>query len=201
MLLLIVAVALWSVVHSLLASLAVKHFVRHALGEVPTRAYRIAYNILAVISFGPILVLMRSLPDRTLYLAHAPWLYLILAGQGLAAIGLLVAIIQTDARALIGLRQIAGEQERSILVTDGFYRYVRHPMYLFGLLVVWLTPLMTVNMLVLYTVLSVYVFIGAYFEERRLLAEYGAAYAEYRSHTPMVVPLRFLRSRQAHMGA
>ena len=178
-----------------------QHFILHALGEAPARLYRIAYNILAVITFALILILMRSLPDRNLYVVQAPWLYVILAAQGLAALGLLVAIIQTDALALAGLRQAGGEAERSVLVTGGLYRYVRHPIYLFSLLVVWLIPVMTLNTLVVLLTLSVYVFVGAYFEERKLLADYGSAYADYRSHTPMLVPLRFVRSRHVHIGS
>jgi protein-S-isoprenylcysteine O-methyltransferase Ste14 len=201
MFLLIAAVALWGTAHSLLASQAAKRFFRHTFGEMPARLYRIAYNILSVITFAPILVLMRSLPDRTLYAVQAPWLYVILVGQGLAALGLLAAVLKTDALALIGLRQVAGEDKRSVFVTDGLYRYVRHPMYLFGLLVLWLTPVMTINILILYAALTVYVLVGAYFEETKLLAEFGEAYAEYRSHTPMIVPLRFVRSRHVHMGA
>jgi protein-S-isoprenylcysteine O-methyltransferase Ste14 len=36
--------------------------------------------------------------------------------------------------------------------------------------------------------LSAYTIIGAYFEERKLLLEFGDAYAEYRRKTPMLVP-------------
>jgi protein-S-isoprenylcysteine O-methyltransferase Ste14 len=36
--------------------------------------------------------------------------------------------------------------------------------------------------------LTVYIFVGAGFEERRLLSEFGADYASYRSQTPMILP-------------
>jgi protein-S-isoprenylcysteine O-methyltransferase Ste14 len=35
---------------------------------------------------------------------------------------------------------------------------------------------------------TVYILVGAYFEERKLLREFGAAYAEYKSKTPMLIP-------------
>jgi protein-S-isoprenylcysteine O-methyltransferase Ste14 len=35
---------------------------------------------------------------------------------------------------------------------------------------------------------TIYIFIGAYFEERKLLREYGEVYAEYKSRTPMLIP-------------
>ena len=86
MLLLVEAIALWGVVHSMLASLAVKRFIRRVFGETPARLYRLIYNAFAVLTFVPILLLMRSLPDQTLYLVPAPWMYLMLVGQALAAI-------------------------------------------------------------------------------------------------------------------
>ncbi len=193
---LILAIALWGVVHSFLASLRFKQFLRDILGEKPMRAYRFAYNLFAVVSFAPILLLMRSLPDRSLYAVPAPWMYFMLIGQGLAALALLAALLQTDALAFAGLRQISEEDKTPRLVSSGFYNVVRHPLYLFGLLFLWLTPVMTLNMLAVYISLTVYIFIGAVFEERKLAHEFGSAYAEYKSRTPMIIP--GLMHRQRH---
>lgn len=181
-------IAAWGIVHSLLASKMVKGFFSRALGSFVARFYRLLYNIFAVISFAPILLLMRISPDHTLYTVSVPWLFLMLAGQGLAALFLLIALLQTDALSFIGLRQISEGERSATLVTQGFYRLVRHPLYLFGLLFIWLTPLMTVNMLVEYISFTAYIFIGAYFEERKLLREFGEAYAGYKSRVPMIIP-------------
>jgi protein-S-isoprenylcysteine O-methyltransferase Ste14 len=37
-------------------------------------------------------------------------------------------------------------------------------------------------------VFSVYIIVGAWFEERKLLRDFGSAYAEYKSKTPMLIP-------------
>lgn len=51
---------------------------------------------------------------------------------------------------------------------------------------------MTCNLLALNLGLTAYVLIGAYFEERKLVSEFGEGYAEYRRRTPMLMPgLRF----------
>ncbi|NOY97856.1 MAG: isoprenylcysteine carboxylmethyltransferase family protein [Chloroflexi bacterium] len=187
---LILAVLGWGVVHSVLASLTTKDLLRRLLGEQTMRFYRLFYNLFAAATFLPILYLMRALPDRVLYAIPAPWLYLALAGQALAVMGEVAGVLQTDAWAFAGLRQIVSgaEAEAQELTVKGLYRWMRHPLYAFGLLFIWLTPVMTVNMLVVYIALTVYIVAGAYFEERRLLREFGDAYAEYRTVTPMFIP-------------
>jgi protein-S-isoprenylcysteine O-methyltransferase Ste14 len=47
---------------------------------------------------------------------------------------------------------------------------------------------MTFNLLALNLGLTLYIIIGAYFEERKLLLEFGGAYTEYRQKTPMLIP-------------
>jgi len=192
----ILAIAIWGIVHSILASMKFKEFLRGALGERVMVTYRFAYNIFALVSFVPIYLLTQVLPDHDLYVVSPPWMYVMLAGQGLAAVLLLFSFLQTGPLSFVGLSQFWEGEKPSMLVTDGMYRLVRHPLYLFSLLFLWLSPVMTLNQLVFYTSLTVYIFIGAYFEERKLLREFGASYAEYKSATPMVIPgLVFKRNK------
>lgn len=186
---LVLSIAIWGSVHSWLASLGVKDAVRRTFGDGAARLYRLGYNLFSVVSFVPILLLLRLLPDALLYTVPSPWVFLMLAGQLAAILCILVTLLQVDAPAFIGLRQLLGKEAPDRLVTAGFYRWVRHPLYLFGLLVLWLTPLMTLNLLVLYLSLTAYLIIGAVFEERKLLRVFGSAYAEYKARTPMIIPL------------
>ena len=82
------------------------------------------------------------------------------------------------------------------LVTNGLYRYVRHPLYTFSLLILWLSPSMSMNSVVVYAALTIYVLIGIFFEERKLLREFGQPYAQYKSVTPMLVPALKLRGNK-----
>ncbi len=186
---LIGAILLWGLVHSLLASLAVKELSARVLGQTLMRFYRLGYNLFSVVSFLPILWLMAVLPDRRVYLIPPPWMYLMITVQGGAAFLLLVGLLQTDTLSFIGLRQMFEMDSRpSALVVNGLYRYVRHPLYTAGLLFIWLTPIMAINVLALYFSLTIYIVIGAYFEERKLLQEYGQTYLSYKTSTPMFVP-------------
>ena len=191
------AVLLWGVIHSVTASLGAKDWVRHALGDTGSRFYRFAYNIFSVISFTPILWLMVAFPDRVLYRIPLPWIFLSLAGQFVAALVLVVGVLQTGVLSFLGLKQlIEGEGRKPGLVTSGLYRWVRHPLYTAGLLFIWLTPVMSQNTLVVIIAATVYIIVGALFEERKLKREFGRKYEEYRSETPMLIPgLKFERNK------
>ncbi len=185
-LILLVALALWGVVHSFLASHFAKDMIPAKIGSMDV--YRLGYNIFAVISFAPILYLMRTLPDRMLYQIASPWNILMFGGQLLAAVLLLVAVLQTDTLSFVGLRQLFEKEKSGALVTRGLYRVVRHPLYTFGLLFIWLTPTVTQNTLTVYIGATIYTLVGAYFEERKLLRDFKEVYAEYKRKTPMLIP-------------
>ena len=192
----ILSVVIWGIVHSILASAKFKEFLRGVLGERVMVAYRFAYNVFALLTFVPIYLLVIILPEHELYSVSAPWMYVMFAGQGLAAMLLLFSFLQTGPLSFVGLSQFWEGEKPSALVTGGMYRLVRHPLYLFSLLFLWLSPSMSVNNFVFYVAITVYIFIGAYFEERKLLREFGAGYAEYKSVTPMMIPgLIFKRNK------
>jgi protein-S-isoprenylcysteine O-methyltransferase Ste14 len=171
-----------------MASVGFKNLLQRTFGNGFMKFYRLLYNIFSAISFVPILYLMAVMPNRALYQVPAPWSYVMLAGQGLSVLLLFAAVLQTDTLAFVGLRQILTDEENGKLVTGGLYRFVRHPLYTFGLLILWLTPSMTINSLIFYISLTVYIFVGTYFEERKLLREFGQEYADYKTATPMLIP-------------
>ncbi|MGE5375193.1 MAG: methyltransferase family protein [Bacteroidota bacterium] len=184
------AIALWGVFHSLLASNEAKDFFRRTFGDGFMRLYRLLYNLFAVISFLPILYLMRVLPDRLLYQIPTPFSLLMRLGQGVSLVLLIAAAFQTDLLSFAGIRQVFEEEKKGPLMTGGLYRYVRHPLYTFSLLVLWLSPSMSLNSFVVDIALTCYILIGIVFEERKLICEFGDEYARYRSATPMLIPGR-----------
>ncbi|MBI3170044.1 MAG: isoprenylcysteine carboxylmethyltransferase family protein [Chloroflexi bacterium] len=180
----LLSLAIWGGVHSILAS----HFAKDMFKDILGSFYRLTYNLFAVITFAPILYLLVILEDQSLYQVAVPWSFAMRGGQALSALLLLVAVIQTDTLSFIGLRQLFEEDNPGRLVTRGLYNLVRHPLYLFSLTFLWLSPSMSVNSLVFNIGVTLYFVIGAYFEERKLLRDFGEAYADYKRRTPFLIP-------------
>jgi hypothetical protein len=66
-LIILLAIAIYGFIHSLLASLRLKDLARRAFGPGAQRVYRLAYNGFAVVSFLPVLALILMLPDQGIY--------------------------------------------------------------------------------------------------------------------------------------
>lgn len=183
---------LWAGVHSLLANFRVKDWVYARLGPAIRRAYRLLYVILALITLMPLPVLFVIMPDQVLYVVPPPWSWLMMAGQFLALLGVAVAVLQAGPTYFLGLSQLMGDwpEEEAELQVRGLYCWVRHPMYLFSILLIWLTPAMTLNLLVLYALFTLYMYVGSFHEEQRLRETFGAAYGHYQRHVPRLIPWR-----------
>jgi protein-S-isoprenylcysteine O-methyltransferase Ste14 len=106
---------------------------------------------------------------------------------------LLVGLRGYDLGRLAGTRQIRNRRagidapEDEPLRREGLHRYVRHPLYTGGFLILWGR---VDGEFELATAVwgSVYLLIGTWFEERRLKRLYGPAYADYRRRVPAFIP-------------
>jgi protein-S-isoprenylcysteine O-methyltransferase Ste14 len=187
----VVYAGLYGLLHSLLASDRAKRIAREALGPAADRWYRLAYNVEAGLLLLPGSALLVVLPDSLLYEFASPWRWLAMLAQASALVGMAYGVWLTDPWHFLGLRQIAGRAgnaDSGRLVVAGPYRVVRHPLYTLGLILMWLTPRMSVNLFALFAAFTVYIVVGTLFEERRLVREYGDAYREYRRRVPRLIP-------------
>jgi protein-S-isoprenylcysteine O-methyltransferase Ste14 len=185
------AALLYGFIHSLIAANGFKHLIYRLLGEGAKKYYRLFYSLFASVTLLPVLILPAIIPDQTLYKIPEPLVYFTVFIQIVSVLLLVYSVLQTGALQFIGLSQAFGLKREDKLNTGGLYHYMRHPLYTFSLLVLWLTPTMTRNFALLYAALTVYIIIGAIFEERKLLQTFGAAYQEYRAKTPFLIPLKF----------
>jgi protein-S-isoprenylcysteine O-methyltransferase Ste14 len=184
-----ISVLVWGLFHSFFASLSAKAIATRWLGGKAMRFYRLGYNLFASLSFLPIIWLLLTIPDRVIFFLPVPWLFPLIIGQLGALLVMFIGLRQRGALNLSGIRQALLEaEESSELDTTGLYRTMRHPLYTAGLAFIWLMPVMTLNSLVFNLALTIYIFIGAYFEERKLVVQFGQAYRDYQAGTPMLIP-------------
>jgi protein-S-isoprenylcysteine O-methyltransferase Ste14 len=197
----LIGFVIWAVVHSVTAASSTKQAFRTRFGERAYQGlYRLLYNVVSVVSFLPILyILWTQIPQVTLWTIPAPWRYISMGIQLLALVGLAISLLQTDIWSFVGLRQAArflqGAADPSVpdkFVKTGTYRWVRHPLYFFSLLFIWLNPVMMLGSFLFNVLATLYFWIGSIYEEKRLLAAFGEAYEEYKRSVPGLVPIRIL---------
>ncbi|MFP4393685.1 MAG: methyltransferase family protein [Anaerolineales bacterium] len=183
----------WALLHSALASLMVKRGCAKLFGEAFHRWYRLLFVLISVATLAPLLGLLAVSPIRILYAVPMPWRAAMLAGQIAAGIALVIATWQAGIAHFLGVAQALAEhpqasQERGKFQVRGFFRYIRHPLYLFAALVLWLTPVMTYGVFVLNILITLYFIISSIQEERVLHHEFGADYEVYREQVPRFLP-------------
>lgn len=177
--------------HSLLASLAVKRRVACAFPDwMPL--YRLSFNLLAALLLLPLLWLMYSNPGPVLWRWQGVGAWLA-NGLALAALaGFWYSLKYYDTQEFLGFRQWklqmrkAEDQEHFRL--SPFHRFVRHPWYFFGLVLIW-TRDMNASMLLSSAMMTAYFIVGSRLEERKLLVYHGEVYRRYMDCVAGLIPL------------
>lgn len=200
------ATAVFALVHSGLASLSAKEAAGKRLRH-GRQLYRVLYNAQAVVTFGALTWFIGSRPKKTLYQIRGPVAGAMRVGQ-LSGILLAVAAARaTGVARLAGIDNLIAvvtgteshpppaaqgpeiDEQTAALSAGGPFQLTRHPLNLAPLAPFWLTPHMTTRRLAFNVVASIYLVIGSRHEERRLSAQYGERYEQYRrSGVPFYVP-------------
>lgn len=187
--LLLLAWVLFGLTHSLFANKLVKDKLTEAFPNFK-RFYRFSYNVFAFISLGGVMIYSMLLPSSTLFESSVVWEFI---GLMFATYGLLISRIAMKS---YGIREFLGIDFNDAPVSfkklkrSGLLAYVRHPLYCGTILlfmgVVFYFP--TVANLVNFISVFTYILIGIYFEERKLVYEYGEEYLSYKAQVPMLLP-------------
>lgn len=186
---------LYAALHSLLAATSVKRAVQRCWPR-HFRAYRLTYNLLAGMLLVPSLWLLTTYPGAPLWRWPTPldWLA---NGLALAAVaGFAWSLRYYDTGEFLGTRQLRHADnplhDVAPLALSPLHRWVRHPWYFLGLVIVW-TREMNAALLVSAVLLTFYLVVGSRLEDRKLIALYGDAYRRYRNRVPGLVPLPWRR--------
>jgi protein-S-isoprenylcysteine O-methyltransferase Ste14 len=104
-----------------------------------------------------------------------------------------VFFINYDSLSFFGIRQILnakkkkGTDNSSGIKKNGILGIMRHPMYFALIIFLWCQTFRVVD-IVANTVLTIYIFIGTWLEERKLVLEFGEEYIRYKKEVPMIIP-------------
>lgn len=149
---------------------------------------RSTYVIASGIVVGVMAMLWQPLPGEPIWQLPV-W---ILAISAVAALFTGYCCLGYDSESFLGWTQASSgvAEVRGPLRTDGAYRYVRHPLMLGFLCMIWPMPVMPPELLMLNVGLTLYVVVAIRWEERDLVREFGAAYEEYRTRVPALIPWR-----------
>ncbi len=190
--------AIFAISHSVFASLWFKNKLVESIGE-KIAFYRLFYNFISILIFLAVYYLMPK-PDVIIYDLQFPYDLFILGLQFLSLFGLVYTGFKINGKEFLGISQvkryIKGKynlndlDEKCELRTDGIFSYTRHPIYLFSILFLGFRPYMDLFYLVFFICLAVYFYIGAYFEEKKLVKMFGESYIEYKNKVPAILPLR-----------
>jgi protein-S-isoprenylcysteine O-methyltransferase Ste14 len=190
--------SLFAIQHSVMAR---PGFKRWWTRLVPKRLERSTYVLFASIVLGALCWHWRPLPDLVWRVDDQT---LRTTLNALAVLGWVILFISTCLIShfeLFGLSQSfrnrqAEEDGTPHLRTPGFYKLVRHPIYLGFLIAFWSTPDMTVGHLLFAIGCTGYILLGIALEERDLVRTFGDAYVRYRGQVRMLLPLPRLRVRE-----
>jgi protein-S-isoprenylcysteine O-methyltransferase Ste14 len=194
----IISFLIWAGLHSIAASRRTKAVVRRKVGErIFEGWYRLFYNVFAFVTIMPVFyILWTIVPETVLWQIPQPFSYVASGMQLIGLVGLTASLWQTDVWEFLGVRQawryLQGEEEMTLppkLVTSGTYAWVRHPLYFFSMLLIWVSPVMTLNSFLFNLLATGYFWAGSRVEERRLADYFGERYEAYRRRVPGLVPL------------
>lgn len=179
------------VLHSFTASLWLKQRIAACC---PTLVpwYRLLFNALATVLALPLAWIAWRYPGEPLWQWHDMMFYLM---NGIALLALLALVYSPrlyDMQEFLGFRQLrtttTNINDLEHFHISPFHRYVRHPWYFLILVLLW-TRDMSSNQLLIYILVTLYLFIGSRLEERKLIVYHGKVYEEYRKRVAGLIPL------------
>ena len=196
----IIIFAIFSYIHSLLASERVKIQFKKKFGEL-IAFYRILYNLSSLISFYLIYELLPK-PHIIIYDLPNPYDLITLIPQLLSLAGVFWAFKYICFKEFLGLDQIKRYFEKRYtteldeeltLRIEGPYRYSRHPVYFFSITFLLFRPVMDLFYLTFFICVVAYFYIGSYYEEKKLVRQFGEIYSNYKKEVPVIFPFKLFK--------
>lgn len=159
---------------------------------IPENYYRSFYVLTAGICMITMYLFWVPIP-RVIWNITNPSLWYLIVSLDLIAWGMLpVSILNLGPLQMLGISEHLSKKAKEYKPTlsrSGFFHLMRHPMYSFLMMGLWIAPKMTVGRLLLVGLYSLYiVYAVVVYEEPALVEEFGPEYVEYMKKTPRFIP-------------
>lgn len=186
----LVLVALWGFFHTVMAR---DGFKARLIRWIPEPAERPTYVLVAGVTSVLLFGLSPDVPGTLWSVSNPVGVALLWSMFFFGWTYLLAATFAINHFDLFGLRQVYlnfRNQPRPPLrfVKRAMYRFSRHPIQAGVLIGMWSTPEMTATHFTLAFGLTVYIFVGLWFEEKDLVRDIGQPYLDYRREAGMFAP-------------
>jgi protein-S-isoprenylcysteine O-methyltransferase Ste14 len=185
--------------HSILAAFDVKKRITEKVGD-KIAFYRLFYNITSLLIFVAVYFLSPK-PNVVIYDLLFPYDLLIFSVQVLGIIGLFWAGSYINMKEFLGFSQIKRYLEGNYKVSDldeyhelvvaGPFKYSRHPIYFFSIIILGFRSTMDLFYVVFFICMLIYFYVGSIYEEKSLEKRYGNSYTEYKTKVPRLFPNPF----------
>lgn len=203
-----VASALWCVIHSALISHSFMDFVKKKFGAA-VALHRFMYTIVSIVTLVPVVWLMQNASSETLFRFEGVWSAVRWFILLLSFVIFLFAARRYNQRYFFGIQQakdyLQGKpQSQPYFSRGGIHEIVRHPYYTGGILFLLTYADFTVANTIVRAIFIIYLIIGTFIEERKLVEESGEQYENYQKEVPMLIPslmrIRKLLTRRGDNG-
>jgi protein-S-isoprenylcysteine O-methyltransferase Ste14 len=192
-LLIIILWAGYCLLHSFLISIRFTNLITRLLKNYYA-FFRLSYILISFVLLVPLINYTAQIDTKIIITYESPFTiirYVLIAGSLLLFFW--AFFFNYDSLSFFGIRQIinfgkikeinSGEE----LKRKGLLGITRHPMYLALIIFLWCQTFRVTDIIV-NTVLTIYVIIGTFLEEKKLILEFGDSYLKYQKEVPMLIP-------------
>lgn len=179
---------LFGLVHSVFASGSVKRKAEVMLKQY-YKFYRISYSVVSIVILC--FVVWYHFYIYSIFLWSKSNAEIVIAALvGAAGITIMITCVKKYFLNVTGINLLLKREPVKDLQITGLHKFVRHPLYTGTLLFVWgiflWQPLL--SNLISCICITIYTRLGIYFEEKKLVKEFGQPYVTYSQKTPMLIP-------------
>jgi hypothetical protein len=194
-----ISLIVWCIIHSVLISNTFLAFIKIKLGA-RFRFYRISYNFFSFVTFMPIILYAEFIKGENIFI-WGGYLQIIRGIILLISLFLFIAGAKHyDGLVFLGIRQIKYFSNHKSLTDSGCFdvsgilSVIRHPWYSAAILLLW-TRNFDSNICLVNVILTSYLIVGSYLEEKKLVVEFGVKYRDYQKNVSMLFPYKWLKSK------